>query len=121
MMTEFTPINYSYCAIDENLLSDNEEKHPAEGEEMNNDISNEKIYNILNCKTNPIDEDNIKENDLYLIKKNSVKKTTNLFVLTENANYITKLIKKKRGKHSNLNKYNKKLMISFLLIIYCVK
>jgi len=108
MMTEFTPINYSYYAIDENLLSDNEEKDPAEEEEMNNDISNEEIYNILNCKTNPFDEDNIEENDLYLNKKSSVKKTTNLFVVTENANYITKLIKKKRGKHSNLNKYNKK-------------
>ena len=100
MSKEFTSINNSYCAIYENLSSNNEEKDPGEEGEMDNDICSEKIYNIFNYKANGFDKDNIKENDLYLCpnKKSSVKKIK----------FITKLIKKKRGKHSNLNKKNKK-------------
>ena len=77
-MTEFTSINTSYCVIDENLLSDNEEKNLAEEEEMNNDISSEEIYNLLNNKTNSFNEDNIEENDVYFYpnKESSVKKTS---------------------------------------------
>ena len=77
-MTEFTSINTSYCVIDENLLSDNEEKDLAEEEEMNNDISSEEIYNLLNNKTNSFNEDNIEENDVYFYpnKESSVKKTS---------------------------------------------
>ena len=101
-------MNNSYCAIYENLSSDNEEKDPAEEEKMDNDICSEKINNIFNYKANDFDKDNIKENDLYLCpnKKSSIKKIK--FIVNENTNHITKLIKKKRGKHSNLNKNNKK-------------
>ena len=108
-MTKFTSINTSYCVIDENLLSDNEEKDLAEEEEMNNDISSQEIYNLLNNKTNSFNEDNIEENDLYFYpnKKSSVKKTSK-FIVTKSTNHITKLNKKKRGKHSNLNIGNTK-------------
>ena len=108
-MTEFTSINYSYCVIDENFLTDNEEKDLAEEEEMNNDISSEEIYNLLNNKMNSLNEGNIEENDLYFYpnKKSSGKKTSK-FVVTKSTNHITKYIKKKRGKHSNLNIGNTK-------------
>ena len=108
-MTEFTSINTSYCVIDENLLSDNEEKDLAEEEEMNNDISSEEIYNLLNNKMNSFNEGNIEENELYFYpnKKSSGKKTSK-FVVTKSTNHITKYIKKKRGKYSNLNIGNTK-------------
>ena len=104
-MTEFTSINSSdLLIINESHLSDNEEN--SSSEEMFNEINCEKINNIINKlfnnKSLPLDEDNIKYYDAYFYPK---KKKSDLFIVTEST---TQLTKKKRGKHSNLNKNNKK-------------
>ena len=102
-MTEFTSINSSdLLIINESHLSDNEEN--SSSEEMFNEINCEKINNIINKlfnnKSLPLDEDNIKYYDAYFYPN---KKKSDLFIVTEST---TQLTKKKRGKHSNLNKYN---------------
>jgi hypothetical protein len=104
-MTEFTSINSSdLLIINESHLSDNEEN--SSSEEMFNEINCEKINNIINKlfnnKSLPLDEDNIKYYDAYFYPN---KKKSDLFIVTEST---TQLTKKKRGKHSNLNKNNKK-------------
>jgi len=112
-MTEFTSINSSdFGIINESPLSDNEEN--SSSEEMIDDINCEKICtiikNIFNYKNLPLEEENIENYPLYFYpnKKSSVKKKANLFVVTESSKHTTQFIKKKRGKHSDLNKDNRK-------------
>ena len=113
MITEFTSINSSdFGIINESPLSDNKENPSSE--EMIDVINCEKVYNIINnifkYKNLPLEEDNIEYYPLYFYpnKKSSVKKKTNLFV-------VIQFTKKKRGKHSDLNKDNTKTHDKFSL------
>ena len=111
MKAEFTSINSSdFLIINESSLSENEKN--SSSEEIFNDINCEKINNIINNifnnKSLSLDEDNIKYYNVYFYPNKicSVKKKANLFVVTENTQHTTQLTKKKRGKHSNIDKYN---------------
>ena len=107
MMTQFTFTNSSdFGNINEIPLSDNEEN--SSSEEIINDISYEKINNMINnlfsYNSLRLEEDDIEFYPLYFYPN----KKTNLFVVTASTKHTTQLMKKKRGIHSYLNKDNRK-------------
>jgi hypothetical protein len=104
MMTEFTSINISYFPnINKNPLSYTEENSSSE-EMLDDEKINNVIFDILNDKCLPSEEDKINFKDLYIVpkKKNSFKKKDKFIIVNESTKLITQLTKRKRGKQSNL-------------------
>ena len=105
-MIDFTSIDSSDLAFNsEYLFSDNESNFSSEN--IPNDIIDEKINDIFNYKVDPFDEYDIED---YIPEKKSFgPKKMNLFIVTDKTNQNTQLIRKKRGKPSDLNKKRNKI------------
>ena len=104
MMTEFTSIIISdFPNINKSPLSYTEENSSSE-EMLDDEKINNVIFDILNDKCLPSEEDKINFKDLYIVpnKKNSFKKKDKFIIVNESTKHITQLTKRKRGKQSNL-------------------